>query len=230
MSAFIFPSINGLTPLTQYLCVLLSVGNASSTIYFFLSIYLAGVDLNRESPVTSTRAVHLHMSENINMKCYVGPAAARQDPTPSDKMQLSASFTSVRSQGTCTLFYWKGLNALINSAAFFCNFTQQLMRRTGKIHRRSLNITFWWFSKLNSFNVLTILRFRWTASVCCVLLSIGFWHRCRLFSPHLSDEYFLDSMLGNSSPLISIKKKKTIFLHSAWRELHIIYSELIYLL
>ena len=151
------------------------------------------------------------------MKCYVGPAAARQDPTPSDKMQLSASFTSVRSQGTCTLFYWKGLNALINSAAFFCNFTQQLMRRTGKIHRRSLNITFWWFSKLNSFNVLTILRFRWTASVCCVLLSIGFWHRCRLFSPHLSDEYFLDSMLGNSSPFISIKKK-TIFLHSAWRE------------
>lgn len=72
---------------------------------FFLSIYLAGVDLNRESPVTSTRAVHLHISENINMKCYVGPAAARQDPTPSDKMQLSASFTSVRSQGTCTLFY-----------------------------------------------------------------------------------------------------------------------------
>lgn len=117
MSAFIFPSINSLTPLTQCLYILLLVGSASST-FFFLSVYLSRVDLNRQSPVTSIQAVHLHISENINMKCYVEPAAARQDPTSSDEMQLSA-FTSVRFQGTCTLFYRKGVNALMNSAAFF---------------------------------------------------------------------------------------------------------------
>lgn len=92
MSAFIFPSINSLTPLTQCLYILLLVGSASST-FFFLSVYLSRVDLNRQSPVTSIQAVHLHISENINMKCYVEPAAARQDPTSSDEMQLASEIS-----------------------------------------------------------------------------------------------------------------------------------------
>lgn len=98
--------------------VYITVGWQCFKYIFFLSVYLSRVDLNRQSPVTSIQAVHLHISENINMKCYVEPAAARQDPTSSDEMQLSA-FTSVRFQGTCTLFYPKGVNALMNSAAFF---------------------------------------------------------------------------------------------------------------
>lgn len=163
--------------------VYITVGWQCFKYIFFLSVYLSRVDLNRQSPVTSIQAVHLHISENINMKCYVEPAAARQDPTSSDEMQLASEISRyvyfILSKGRecfnelCSVFFW--------------DFTQWLVRHAGKIHRRSLNITFSWLSKLHSFNILNILSFRRTASVCCVGLSRRFWHRCRLFSPHLSD-------------------------------------------
>ena len=134
----------------------------------------------------------------------------RLDKIQHPKMKCNFSaFTSVRFQGTHTLFYRKGVNALMNSAGFFSEtLHNDLWDTQGKFtvgpwmshFGDSPNYipltfrTYWVFAEQRQFVVSD-----WAS---------GFGFAADYSLHILSDEYFLDCILDNSSPFISIKKKK----------------------